>query len=388
MKIGILLDEQFPFGMAAANRTFLYTKGLVELGNDVEILIPRPTEGSDNIRNFDIKGIHKGVKFRYAYESIISRSFIRRRIQNFISFFNSFIFFVHFNPDIILIAAKSFRYILLGKFCSLLVNAKYVREKTEVPFYKTEILSVFQKIRIKTEFKLFDGMTVISGALKDFFLKDLLLHTKIAEVPILIDCTNATLNKNSPTIKPTLVYTGSLLDHKDGVIIIIKAFARILQNHPEVKLIMTGNLDESVDKEEILLHIDKLNLKGKVELSGYVSKEKLNELTSTASALLLAKPENRQNRYNMATKIGEYLLTGRPAVISSVDPVCHYLKHRVNAFIVEPDDGQMAEQIEFILTNSDEAGEIGLAGKESAIKLFDYKIHALKINDFFKELLS
>ncbi len=149
---------------------------------------------------------------------------------------------------------------------------------------------------------------------------------------------------------------------------------------------MTGNLEESVNKEEILSHIDKLNLKEKVELPGYVSKERLNELTTTACALLLAKPENRQNRYNMATKIGEYLLTGRPAIISSVDPVCQYLKHRENACIVKPDVDQIAREIEFILNNSEKADSIGSAGKESAIKLFDYKIHAMRIHNFFKEL--
>lgn len=389
MKIAVLLDEQFPFGMASANRTLLYTKGLVEAGNDVEVLIPRATERFDNIRNFEITGVHERVKFKYAFESIIRKSFTGRRIQNFISFFNSFIFFIHFKPDIILIAANNFKYILLGKFCSSLINAKLVREKSEVPFYKTEKLSGVQKLRIKTEFKLFDGLMVISGALKDFFLKDLLLKIKITEVPILIDSTKGTFDNNGLiTIKPNLVYTGSLLDHKDGVIIIIKAFARILQNHPEISLIMTGDLEGSINKEEILSLIDKLNLKGKVELPGYISKEKLNELTSTASALLLAKPENRQNHYNMATKIGEYLLTGRPAVISWVDPVCQYLKHRENVCIVEPDDVQMAGEIEFILNNSREADAIGLAGKESAIKLFDYKTHALRINDFFRGLKS
>ena len=387
MKIAVLLDEQFPFGMAAANRTLLYTKGLVELGNEVEILIPRATELYNKTRNFETKGIHEGVRFRYAYESVIRRSFSGRRVQNFISFFNSFIFFIQFNPDIILIGANRFRYIFLGKMCSFLVNAKIVREKSEVPFYKTEKLTGIQKIRIKSEFKLFDGLIVISGTLKEFFLNEILLSTKIVEVPILIDSTKRSPGNNgSATIKPNLVYTGSLLDHKDGVINIVKAFARVLQNHPEVNLILTGDIDGSVDKPELLSLIDKLDLTGKVVLPGYVAKEKLNELTHTAAALLLAKPQNRQNHYNMATKIGEYLLTGRPAVISSVDTVCHYLKHRDNVCIVDPDYIKMADEIEFILNNSKEADAIGSAGKESVVDLFDYKIHASRINDFFRQL--
>ncbi len=196
MNIAILLNEQFPYGMACSNRTQLYTKGLVELGNNVEILIPRATEALHNIRNYETKGVSDGVKFRYAYESIIRKSFAGRRIQNFISFFNSFIFFIRFKPDIIIVITKTLKHILLGKFCSLLLNAKLVREKTEVPFYKCEQLSGFQKIRIKTEFQLFDGLMVISESLKDFFLKDLRIKSKITVMPILIDCSKEAVNIN------------------------------------------------------------------------------------------------------------------------------------------------------------------------------------------------
>ncbi|MGE5456925.1 MAG: glycosyltransferase family 4 protein, partial [Methanococcaceae archaeon] len=270
---------------------------------------------------------------------------------------------------------------------SSLVNAKIVREKSEVPFYKTEKLSLIQKIRIKSEFKLFDGLIVISGTLKDFFSKEMLLRIKMVEVPILIDSTKRSPGKNgSTTIKPNLVYTGSLLDHKDGVINIVKAFARVVQDHPDVSLILTGNIDGSVDKPEILSLIDKLDLAGKVVLPGYLAKEKLNEVTLSATALLLAKPINRQNRYNMATKTGEYLLTGRPAVISSVDTVCHYLKHRGNVCIVDPDYIKVADEIEFLLNNSEQADAIGSAGQESVVEFFDYKIHAPRINDFLRQL--
>jgi glycosyltransferase involved in cell wall biosynthesis len=388
MKIVVLLDEQFPYGMAAANRTLLYSKGLVELGNDVEILIPRATERVTRIRNHKTKGIYEGVKFRYAYETIIRKSFAGRRVQNLISYIRVIVFILQFRPDIILVGANNFKYILQGKICSILVNAKLVREKSEVPFYKKERLSSFQKLRIKTEFKLFDGLIVISGALKDFFLKDLALTTRIVEVPIIIDTSREISTNGSLPVRRNLVYTGSLLDHKDGVIIIIRAFARILRNNPDLTLVLTGDLEASVSRSEILALIDQLDIKGKVKLPGYVSKEKLNEFTATASALLLAKPANRQNQYNMATKIGEYLLTGRPAVISSVDPACHYLKHRVNVCITEPDHVQMADEIEYILNNTNEANAIGSAGRESAGKLFDYKVHALRINDFFIKLKS
>jgi glycosyltransferase involved in cell wall biosynthesis len=228
-------------------------------------------------------------------------------------------------------------------------------------------------------------MIVISRELKDFFSRDMKLNLKMIEVPILVE-TNSISKNGIPARKANLVYTGSLLEHKDGVTTIIRAFARILPDHPGLKLIMTGNIEGSVSKKEILDLIQSLKLGDNVLLPGYISKDELNELTTTASVLLLAKPLNRQNRYNMATKIGEYLMTGRPAVISNVDPVCSYLSHRENICITDPDELRIAEEIEFLLENPLKADEIGSSGRGSVVRLFDYKIHAARMDDFFRNL--
>ena len=387
MKIAILLNEPYPYGMACTNRIHLYAKGLVELGNEVEIIIPRNTEEPGKIRNHYISGEYENVKFKYACNPVRKKSFIERRIQNFISPINTFNHLILYKPDVILIVANNIKYILLGKFCSIITKAKLIREKSEVPFYRSENLSKFKKIRAKIEFRLFDGLIVISEPLKSFFLKDLSLKLKILIVPILVNISNETIKKNDITgIKPNIVYTGSLINNKDGVLIIIKAFAQISKRNPHLKLIMTGDLDQSVDKEKISSLIDKLKLQGKVELTGYISIKKLHEITSTATVLLLAKPENRQNRYNMATKIGEYLLAGRPAVVSSVDPVCSFLSHRENIFIAKPNEVEIAKEIDFILNNPNMASNIGLSGSEVAFKLFNYKAHTLRINDFLQRL--
>jgi hypothetical protein len=90
MRIAVLLDEQFPDGMASANRALLYSKGLTELGNDTVIFVPRATEHQGKIRNHSAKGIYEGVRYRYAYEPVIRKSFLGRRFQNSISLLNSF----------------------------------------------------------------------------------------------------------------------------------------------------------------------------------------------------------------------------------------------------------------------------------------------------------
>jgi len=47
MNISILLLQPYPNGMACTNRIHNYAKGITELGGNVKILIPKPTEGYD-----------------------------------------------------------------------------------------------------------------------------------------------------------------------------------------------------------------------------------------------------------------------------------------------------------------------------------------------------
>jgi glycosyltransferase involved in cell wall biosynthesis len=388
MKVVIYLNDSYPFGMANSNRMHLYAKGLIDLGNDVFVLIPRPTEQDEKTKNTQIEGRYDNVDFRYTYKTTIrSKSFFKRRIHDLASLVSSLNHLLKFNPHIILSCSSFFPHIILLKTYSLFSGAKLIREKSEVPFFRHESISKTKRIRTKLEFSLFDGLILITDSLKDFFINEIKLKSKYLVVPILIPPSgNRPLKSRINDKRRTLVYTGSLLDHKDGITTIIKSFALALKEYPDIKLIMTGNINFSKDKESILSLIEQLQLGEKIILTGYISKQELSDIVLSAYGLLLAKPDNRQNRYNMATKIGEYLLSGRPVIVSSVDPACEYLDHRKNVLIAEPNANSFYNEIKYILDNPSKADQIGILGKKAAIKYFDYKTHSQRIQEFIKQL--
>jgi len=290
-----------------------------------------------------------------------------------------------FQPDIILIASTFFLQLMFIQVYSIIKKVKTVKESCEVPYYRKEYLTKMNKFWVKAEYNLYDGLIVITDRLKELFQKELEVRAKMIVVPILSNSGTGVSNGILKD-KRTLVYTGSLHEHKDGITIILKAFAEIHKKHSEIKLIMTGDLNSSGNKTKILELVKELNISNNVEFPGYVSIEELKEITSSATALLLAKPDNRQNRYNMATKIGEYLLTSRPALISSVDPASQILKHRENVLIASPEVDSFVNEILFVLNNPDKADEIGTNGRVAALEIFDYKYHGMRINDFFLDL--
>ena len=360
------------------------------MGNEVEILVPRPTEYADNKKNTTAFGVHDSVRFRYAHQTTVRcKQRYKRIAQDVLSFLNTFLIIIKYRPQIILVTGDFFRFIALAKLCSLIMRAKLVRERSEVPYFREPKLSGFQIFKLKAEYRLFDGLITISKPLQEFYSHELSLPISSLNIPIIID-KNAVKNfrKDDGNHSANFVYTGSLIDEKDGVLIIIKAFSIVQKKIPNIRLTMTGDIENSPDKDTILALIQELSLADSVALTGYISKKKLAEITRNASALLLAKPQNRQNCYNMATKIGEYLLTGRPVVTSAVESACFYLKHRKSAFIVSPDETAFAGELEYILTHPQKADQIGLMGQEVALQAFDYRKQMQNTHNFFQMLLK
>ena len=152
--------------MACTNRIHLYAKSLLETNNEVDILIPRQTERPDNVKNSLPEGEYEGVRFKYASKTT-ARSHQRTKniINDFKSLINSFFLILKLQPSVILLTGSFLRFTILAKLCSILINAKLVRERNEAPFCKDSQLSQFKRAIIRFEYIFFDGIVVISKRL-------------------------------------------------------------------------------------------------------------------------------------------------------------------------------------------------------------------------------
>ena len=100
----------------------------------------------------------------------------------------------------------------------------------------------------------------------------------------------------------------------------------------------------------------------------------------------LYKYPTQQNKYCFSTKLGEYLMTSRPVIITAVGEATHSLQDGHTAYIIPPDDTDLlAKTIVDVLTHPTEAQKIGNAGKELAEKVFNTNYQARRIIQFFKD---
>jgi glycosyltransferase involved in cell wall biosynthesis len=393
MKITILLNQPYPYGMALTNRIHLYAKRFHDRGHDVEIVIPKQTESHRTApRNFQKTGEYEGVSFVYPLSPLRSESFITRRFNDVLTFFMSlnYILKTKRDSDVFLLVGSGLHLILSYKiFCSIF-KIKYIFERSEFPFVFTHrkdiVTRLYQKIYVKYIFRLFDGIIVISQSLLDYFRERVSDKTKLIIVPIL---TNISVFEPTKNNSGEIVYAGTLNQAKDGIMDLLQAYLLFSKKMAGKKLVLMGDINMADEKSRIEAFIKENNLSENIEVTGYVSRPEMIKRMTNAAVLVLAKPSSVQADHCFPTKLAEYLSTGKPVLTTDTGSISQYLTNGKDSFLIEPDDpAVLADSFYNIFSNYDAAEIIGGNGRKVAQDQFEYTTQGDRIISFFKEILN
>jgi glycosyltransferase involved in cell wall biosynthesis len=227
-----------------------------------------------------------------------------------------------------------------------------------------------------------DGLFVISTALKAYFVEKGLAEDKIQIVNMTVDHHRfASLRKNN-TVEKYIAYCGTASNNKDGVDELIKAFGIVAKKHFDVKLYIIGKTPSADDKAGNLRLINDLGLIEKVVFTGIVSANQMPQILKDATVLALDRPDSLQAQNGFPTKLGEYLLSENPVVVTKVGDIPKFLKDGESALLAEQrNPKEFASKICWAIEHSVEASIIGKKGKEVAMKEFNYLIESKKIVD-------
>jgi glycosyltransferase involved in cell wall biosynthesis len=396
MNIQLILDDLYPNGLASTVRIHLYAKGFVESGNKVFIIIPRPYEKHGKTpKNTESFGFVDNVEFKYsALTTQRSKHFLLRQLIDIFALFNAAILTLkrRRETDVILIVSNNLIQILLFKLVALITNKVIIQEKSEFPFIFQKQLplnSIYQKLYVKYVYKLFDGLIVISKNLENFFMSKIAHRAKILHVPIIVDSQIFICDTECQQLTNEIVYAGILNQSKDGILDIINAFYLLNQNYRDKKLVLTGDIEASECKEDIYEVISSNNIRENVIITGFLPRAEMVERLKRADVLILAKPEGLQSEHSFPTKVGEYLATGKPVVLTNVGCINQYLTDGENAFIAEPNNIEsLCGKLKEVYSDYKRSIEIGRKGQQIAIRQFDYRVQSQFIISFFKERIN
>lgn len=386
----------FPHGYAEVARVHAYASGLVANGVDVKVICLKALERrKGRVANTECRGVFNGIPFEYACGTPIrSNSFAGRRWLEIKGAWGLWRLLYGNGPggkpDAVILFSNDPAWIALTVILSKVISAKCIQEKSEFPLVyakKTWWLGPYTAVYTRTIYKMFDGIIAISTYLEEYFSRRIRKGARVLRIPILVD---------SEQIKPAqfpqttgrrrIVYVGAL-GHPGEVSSLIQAFSLVAGKYPEWDLQIIGDAPGTDILSRLRKMAQDLSLSERIEFTGMVRLDEIPAYLGKAGVLALLRSSGIFSTAGFPTKLGEYLATGMPVVVTRVGDIPLYLEDRVSAYLVPPDNpAAFAQKLEEVFANYDQALQVGQRGREVAVQEFDYRSNCKRIVQFVREL--
>ena len=357
---------------AATNRALSFIKGFSELNIKTTVVYFRPN------RHYDINN--------FSFPNITIKTYWKKRMikHKLLLFFFQILYYINFiwklkNNDKVLITGNAVIWNLILKFRK---HANLFIEYTEHPEvvgiggkFLTPKLNVFYK-RLKRA----KGVFVITTSLKRFFVEKGVDEKKIHIANITVDTQRfENIKREREDGIPYIGYCGTISIKKDGVDKLIESFAKVAAKNNRIELHLAGEIRQ--EDEGIIKNLVKQNnLANRIIFRGPINSEEMPRFLKNSLILALCRPNNKQAQYGFATKLGEYLMTERPVVITDVGDFHLFLENKKSAILVEPDNVEdFANGILWVINHLEESYTIGKKGYQVALENFSYIYVTIKI---------
>lgn len=258
--------------------------------------------------------------------------------------------------------------------------AKVLVERNEYPTFMIEPENTSGKKSLAF-LKTCDGFITCTNALKKFYSNYLNIKDKICISQVIVDTKKFELN--IPKGK-YITYCGDWGNNKDGVDILIQAFAVFHKHCPEYRLRLIGGSTKEVEASLHNLAIN-LNVEDKIDYIGKVQHKQMPEYLCSSSILALARPNNKQAEGGFPSKVAEYLSTGIPVVLTNVGELHTILKDGHNCYMSEPDSAELFAKKLIQAAIDKNSNIIGTNGKITAAT-FNYDIQTKLILEYLESL--
>lgn len=374
-KIAFINTLKVPSGEASVNRVLSLAKGLTELGDEVHVISsnvnPEFSNGEtiDNIKIFNF-GRSKGI---FGLTGALFR--ILKKITNS-------------KYDVVISTTNSLLLIYPLAIACKLSGAKFIQEKSEFPFSlmkKGLFNKLYSKFYVNTTYKLMDGMIIMTQPLMEYFKDKVRKKCQFIHVPMTVDSSRFNIPKTESEYGDYVAYCGNMSGNKDGVENLIKSFSYVLPSCPELKLLLIGGTNDETELtrlKDMAKNVSSTN----IIFYGKADRSRIPFLLKNAKALALARPTSLQSSGGFPTKLGEYLSTNNPVIVTAVGDIPNYLDD-TNSYLVKPDDNEaFGDAIIECIKNPAKSEKKAQKAIELVMDVFDYRAQTQKLHDFFISL--
>ena len=388
----------FPNGTGATARATAIAKGLMHHGATVHVFCPKPTENQHTADSLELQtnGVYDGIPFEYTCgQRVIAKTRIGALLLYLKGLWRTCraIRRIHRKTPvdaILLWYAELPINFLVFSILAKSIGAVLIAEKSEFPFvYCQKTIVVRMKIWFyeHISFRILDGAIVISAFLHDYFTARINKTVKLLRVPILVDHDLfAPAAVIAGCAERKIIYCGNL-EHDGEVAELLRAFSQVVREFPQWSVEVIGPLPQRRTFEALQTMITNLGLAERVTFTGEVARSAIPARLATGDIMALPRAAGTFSQAGFPTKLGEYLASGKPVVVTATGEIPMYLQDGVNAFLPAPGDtSAFARALRYVMSHPQETRDVGLRGREVAVSQFDSQHHGARIIAFIQEL--
>ncbi len=264
---------------------------------------------------------------------------------------------------------------LIAWFICRTAGVKMAIERNEYPAVLLNDKSGFKKWMFRNfiltwHYRLFDVVLIMTDELIQFFRPHIRKNAVLMKLPMTVDFDRFVSADNKSEF-PYIFYAGSLSEEKDGVDSLIRAFYVFSILKSGFKLLIAGKSKDGESEMQLQKLVESLTLKENVKFLGSVHRNDIPGYLNNAWLLVLPRPDSMQARGGFPTKLGEYLASGKPVIVTRVGEIPDQIRED-EVYFISPDNivEDLTEKMMFIAEHYAEALETGNRGKLSAVEKF------------------
>lgn len=390
----LVSSSPFPYG-TGANSNFLtnFAVGLKKNNYDIELLI------QNQPRN-DI-GIFQGIKFQccggYGSKLSIFNSIISLFLNIFLPPYH-----LHKNRNFIkcvITFQNDFIETVFLLLASKILSIPYIHIQVDFYDWKTFGRSkrgIKKKIRylnysLRHNFlsRFYDGAIVLSSFLKNHYISMGMKDGDVLLQPHLVDVGNFKEARISPIFQNEITTFGVLgsINSQNGINDLFVAFKKVVNENEKVELLLIGGSED--DYADCRTKTKELDIQTKIKYIEKVPYTELAGIMKKCDAFILARPASTEAIAGFPTKIGEFLSSKRPMIVTKYGDIPIYFKDKVNALLANPSDpSSLASKMIYLLNNKEKVVRMTENGYAWVLDNIEYESSGRRIGIFISSFFD
>jgi len=244
----------------------------------------------------------------------------------------------------------------------------------------------------KKALKRADRIIVLSEHYKNQLLKrysylsseQIIVYPNVPNLEYYENQTRKTIQIKNPDNLPVLTYFGRIAIRR-GIETALQSLKILLDRGVKFKLLLIGPVEKTeqatfkkyLKAPELMPYIEQITWIDISELSSYM------EITDMTISPLV---KNAQHESGVANKVFQYMLFGKPVIVSDCRPQAEVIKEAECGVVFKNQDAKdLADKIQWLILHNDQKNEMGFRAQQMVRKKYNTAVMGKKLLELYKK---